>query len=104
MLNACDSRVGRVVATILLVVLACRAQNAHAQSSPAGPLPTGLLPLLSGQPTGNAVSPAVYQQPMPMPNVPRGAPLARLVENPDQTDGAPPFALTDQTGTIQRYV
>ena len=31
-------------------------------------------------------------------------PLAYLIENPDQTDGAPPFALTDQTGTIQRYV
>jgi hypothetical protein len=30
--------------------------------------------------------------------------MARLIANPDQTDGAPPFALTDQTGTIQRYV
>ena len=30
--------------------------------------------------------------------------MARLIENPDQTDGAPPFALTDQTGTVQRYV
>ncbi len=37
-------------------------------------------------------------------NSPRRAPLARLIENPDQTAGAPPFALTDQTGTIQRYV
>ena len=37
-------------------------------------------------------------------NSARQAPLARLIENPDQTDGAPPFALTDQTGTIQRYV
>src|SRR5262249_61572671 len=46
-------------------------------------------------------SPAVYQQPM---NMPRQAPLARLVENPDQTQGAPPYALADQTGTIQRYV
>src|SRR5262249_3004795 len=35
---------------------------------------------------------------------PRNGPLARLIENPDQTDGAPPYALTDQTGTIQRYV
>ncbi|HJQ81653.1 MAG TPA: hypothetical protein VJ828_16945, partial [Lacipirellulaceae bacterium] len=34
---------------------------------------------------------------------PRG-PLARLVMNPDSISGAPPFALTDQTGNIQRYV
>ncbi|MFO0791076.1 MAG: hypothetical protein U0805_16575 [Pirellulales bacterium] len=34
----------------------------------------------------------------------RRAPLARLIENPDQTEGAPPYALTDQTGTVQRYV
>jgi hypothetical protein len=34
---------------------------------------------------------------------PRG-PLARLVMNPDSISGAPPFALTDQTGAIQRYV
>jgi hypothetical protein len=30
--------------------------------------------------------------------------VAYLIENPDQTDGASPYALTDQTGTIQRYV
>jgi hypothetical protein len=67
-------------------------------------LPDGLLPLLSNQPAANPVSPvapAAYQQPM---NVPRRAPLARLVENPDQTEGAPPYALADQTGMIQRYV
>jgi hypothetical protein len=40
----------------------------------------------------------------PAHNSPRRAPLARLIENPDQTDGTPPYALTDQTGTIQRYV
>ncbi len=37
-------------------------------------------------------------------NTARRESLARLIVNPDQTDGAPPFALTDQTGTIQRYV
>ncbi len=36
--------------------------------------------------------------------VPHRAVLARLIVNPDQTAGAPPFALTDQTGTVQRYV
>ena len=35
--------------------------------------------------------------------LPRGQ-LARLVHNPDPTPGAPPFALTDQSGVIQRYV
>jgi hypothetical protein len=67
-------------------------------------LPNGLLPMLGNPPVANPVSTAVYQQPMNVPNMPRRAPLARLVENPDQTSGAPPFALTDQTGTVQRYV
>jgi hypothetical protein len=30
--------------------------------------------------------------------------LARLIRNPQEADGSPPFALTDQAGTIQRYV
>ena len=101
MANACVLRVGRVVATILFAASACGAQVAWGQTSPGNILPNGLLPLLSSQPAANAVSTAVYQQPM---NMPRRAPMARLIENPDQTDGAPPFALTDQTGTIQRYV
>ncbi|HEX4412407.1 MAG TPA: hypothetical protein VH107_02190 [Lacipirellulaceae bacterium] len=32
------------------------------------------------------------------------APLAWLIQNPDQTEGTPPYALTDQSGTVQRYV
>jgi hypothetical protein len=39
-----------------------------------------------------------------VPTAGRRAPLARLIVNPDQTAGAPPYALTDQTGTVQRYV
>jgi hypothetical protein len=31
-------------------------------------------------------------------------PLARLIRNPDTSGGLPAYALTDQTGTIQRYV
>src|SRR5438045_2452646 len=31
-------------------------------------------------------------------------PLARLIRNPDTTGGLPPYALTDQSGAIQRYV
>src|SRR4051812_20364537 len=99
--NACLLRVGRVVATILFAASACGALVAWGQTSPANILPNGLLPLLGNQPLTNAVSTAGYQQPM---NMPRRAPMARLVENPDQTDGAPPFALADQSGTIQRYV
>jgi hypothetical protein len=97
-------RVGRVVATILIGASACGSQTTWGQTLPGNILPNGLLPLLSGQAPASAVSTAAYQQPMNMPNMPRRAPMARLVENPDQTDGAPPFALTDQTGTIQRYV
>jgi hypothetical protein len=33
-----------------------------------------------------------------------GKPIARLIRNPDPNGGLPPFALTDQAGTIQRYV
>jgi hypothetical protein len=104
MANASVLRVGRVVATILVVVSAAGAQIAWGQTSPGNILPNGLLPLLSNQPGPNTVSTAAYQQPMNMPNMQRRSPMARLIENPDQTDGAPPFALTDQTGTIQRYV
>ena len=103
--NTCVLRLSRVVATILVIALACQSQLVRGQTSPGSLLPNGLLPLLNREPPVSAVSTAAYQQPMNMPMMmPRRAPLARLIENPDQTDGAPPFALTDQTGTIQRYV
>jgi hypothetical protein len=94
--NAFTLRVGRFVATMLVAMWVHDAQFARGQNSP-----NGLLPLLTNQPAVSPVSPTVYQQPM---NMPPRAPMARLVENPDQTEGAPPFALADQTGTIQRYV
>jgi hypothetical protein len=55
--------------------------------------------------TGEAVSFPAQVAPMPMrqPARPRG-PLARLVKNPDSSDGAPPFALADQHGRVQRLV
>src|SRR6476646_10190869 len=102
--NSCVLRLSRFVATVLFVALACGVPVAWGQNSAGSILPNGLLPLLSSQPPANAVSTAVFQQPMNMPNMPRRAPMARLIENPDQTDGAPPFALADQTGTVQRYV
>jgi hypothetical protein len=99
--NSCLIRVGRIVATVVVAMFACGAQVAWGQASMGNILPNGLLPMLSSQPPADAVSTAMYQQPM---NMPRRTPLARLIQNPDQKDGAPPFALTDQTGTIQRYI
>ncbi len=64
-------------------------------------LPNGLLPLLNPQSAADSMPGGSYRQPM---NMPRRAQMARLIQNPDQTDGAPPYALTDQTGTVQRYV
>src|SRR4051794_36003511 len=104
MLNTCVLRVGRFVATLLVATSACGAHLAWGQTSSASILPNGLLPLLSNPPNANSVSTAAYQQPMNMPYMRPSAPLARLIQNPDQTNGAPPFALTDQSGTIQRYV
>jgi hypothetical protein len=101
MSNASVLRVGRFEATALVAAWICYAQVAWGQASTGNILPTGLLPLLRAQPSAAQPSAASYPQPM---NTPRREPLARLIVNPDQTDGAPPFALTDQTGTIQRYV
>src|SRR4051812_27031448 len=61
----------------------------------------GLIPLLGSQPAANPIPATALQQEQ---IARQRTPFARLIDNPDQTDGAPPFALTDQTGTIQRYV
>jgi hypothetical protein len=99
--NAGALQVTRFIAMLMVAALVCGTPVARGESSLDSILPGGLLPLLNGQPPANAVSTADYQEPT---NMPRRAPMARLIENPDQTDGAPPFALTDQTGMIQRYV
>jgi hypothetical protein len=52
-------------------------------------------------PAGSAS--AAYPPAPPRRTIPR-APLARVVRNPDTSSGLPPYALTDNTGTIQRYV
>src|SRR3954468_11766822 len=99
MSHACILRTGRSSATALIAAWLCCTELASGQI--AGAPSNGLLPLLSAQAsTGQAFVPS-YQPPN---QVPRHAPLARLIETPDQTDGAPPYALADQTGTIQRYV
>ena len=38
------------------------------------------------------------------PPAPSQAPLARVIRNPDESTGLPPFAFADNMGTIQRYV
>jgi hypothetical protein len=99
MFKACVIRVGRLRAAVLAAAWVGCAQFAVAQSSTGSFLPSGLLPMLGIMPPSSPAPP--YQ---PQVNAPRREPLARLVENPDQTEGVPPYALTDQTGAIQRYV
>jgi hypothetical protein len=91
----------RLCRTRTAVALVCAAHVgfiAQAASQESGwgvatPVPA-LSPSSSSIGTGDA---------RPWQAVSRG-PLARLVRNPDSKDGLPPFALTDQSGTIQRYV
>ena len=98
MSNACVFSLVRIAAVIVTAAWVASAQPVLAQA------PNGNFEPLGGYSTREAsayAGPAAYGR--PEFRTPRG-PLARLVENPDQTAGAPPFALTDQTGTIQRYV
>src|SRR3954471_7541998 len=88
------------VATLAASV-ALRGQFALAQGSGTSTITAGLIPLLGSQPASNALPSTPIQQ---HSNGLQRAPFGRLIENPDQTEGAPPFALADQTGTIQRYV
>ncbi len=101
MSNACIMRLRRFIAlSAILAWLGCW-NSAPAQSPGWTAAQSGLMPFLGAKPNaGSAPAPQMYQR----PEIQHHAPLARLIENPDQTDGTPPFALTDQTGTIQRYV
>lgn len=101
MSNACNLRVGLFVATVLVAAPIGFVQFALGQSSMGNIAPHGLLPMLGSEPYPDPAAASAPRQPI---NFQSHAPLARLIRNPDQTDGAPPFALTDQNGTIQRYV
>lgn len=90
----------RWIATLLVAWTVC-APNAWGQGMMGGMMPNGLLPAISGGASTSLVAAPLYAA---SANPPQRAPLARLVENPDQTDGAPPYALADREGTIQRYV
>ena len=76
------------------VGLMSTAPNVYQQYGP--PMQAGINPIQISIPSQNANAGISGV-------LPRGA-LARLVLNPDPTPGAPPFALTDQSGVIQRYV
>jgi hypothetical protein len=98
MSNACALRLRRSIAPFVLLVCVGVAPIAPVVAQGWTSAQNGLLPLIGLDTTP---APADVQQ---SPQFPRRGPLARLIENPDQTDGTPPYALTDQTGTIQRYV
>jgi hypothetical protein len=100
MTNGYIQDAGRFLATTTVIVVTATAHVALGQGWMPSNIASGLIPAMAAQPAEPAPFPA-NRQPM---NSPSGGPLARLIENPDQTSGAPPFALTDQTGTIQRYV
>jgi hypothetical protein len=100
MSNACAPRLRRSIAPIALLISVSGAPIAPAQAQGWTAAQNPMLPLI-GFDTAAASTPSpIYQA----PQIPRRGPLARLIENPDQTEGTPPYALTDQTGTIQRYV
>ncbi len=94
-------RMARIVAMAGAIAAVGFSQVVWGQRLPGTILPNGRIPVLSSQATSSEVSTTLYQQSMSQP---RRAPLARLIENPDQTDGAPPYALTDQSGAVHRYV
>lgn len=90
------------VTVLLLWATYCHPHFAIAQM----PMPTGNSPLNFMAPA--APVPVAPQQPImfgaqPPAPLQRG-PLARLVRNPDASNGLPPYALTDRAGVIQRYV
>lgn len=100
MLGACKSIHTRLIATIAAATLLVGAQPSTAQQVAWNMPPQSFLPMLGGESHGAAT--AAANDPSLM-EASRG-PLARLVTNPDRAGGQPPFALADQTGTIQRYV
>jgi hypothetical protein len=68
---------------------------------------------LADEPEQPAVGEGSYAQPHKAPqqwqprlplSTQQRRPLARLIRNPDRSSGLPAYALTDQAGTIQRYI
>jgi hypothetical protein len=101
MSNFSASRLDRFVAPIAILAWISCAQLAISQSTQWKAATNGMMPMLGANSFAtSAEAQGMNQAPTP----PRRPPLAYLIENPDQSDGASPYALTDQNGTIQRYV
>ncbi len=88
------------VSVIALIGVFFGAQAAVAQSVEHGST-HAMYPLANV--AAHATAQAVVPPSTPTSAAPRG-PLARMQKNPDPSGGTPPFVLTDQAGTIQRYV
>ena len=101
MSNYCAFRLSRFVRRVAILAWIGSAPIALAQEGQWKAASDGLIPMLGLETLTGQVNP---QNTNDRTAPPRRAPLAYLVENPDQTDGASPYALTDQSGTIQRYV
>jgi len=89
----------RVAALLSLGASFAAAQHSAAQSWSGAP--NGIVPMIGAQLQAPAGEQAMLNG--AAQSATRG-PLARLVHNPDESGTSPPYALTDQYGTVQRYV
>ena len=87
MSNGYIQNADRLIATAIVVVITALSQAAFGQGWTATSAPNGLIPMMGPQPA----EPAPFVPAGPPMNSQAGGPLARLIANPDQTDGAPPF-------------
>jgi hypothetical protein len=101
MCRACPSTAaGVVVAIATAAALVCAPMRSAAQQ-PAGTLPPVAMNFMAA---ADATAARLPVDPYSAAPVVQRGPLARLVTNPDHSGGLPPYALTDQNGSIQRYV
>ena len=101
MSDACALRLGRFAAAVAILASIAATRSLRAQSSSWNTSSGGFDSPFGLQSAAN--SPA-RSAPNENGGSYRRAPLAHLIENPDQSEGAPPDALTDQNGMVQRYV
>lgn len=87
-----------VVGATACALAAGSAQTAVAQA------PIWTTPDFAAYPMIPAGLASISHPPAPPRRTMPQAPLARVVKNPDTSSGLPPYALTDNSGTIQRYV
>jgi len=101
MCRACHCAFARIaLATTTAITFISLVTGAAAQTPTWSVVPNAVYPT----PAAGAPGPPESLSPNQHGQAVQRGPLARLVSNPDRTDGSPPFALADQNGTIQRYV